>query len=327
VSGLVLEDVALQQGPITAVRIGRLVVHYSVTQVARGNAIAIDRLDVTGLRLTVVHLPSGGLNLGSLIKKRAPSGRPRRTIDIREIQLNDAELTFDRAWGPSWMRLPLRISRLTSTLGLLSREGLLSFPIKALSADAFDPAFSVRNFAGEVAIEPDGWRIRQGVLKSGESSLLVSSSFKSSGYDVTADAATFSFPEMARLVPGLKSIEVPARVQVTMRGAQAAVQTHLVASSPAGGERPRRTYAVRYFTVAAQRRDFRSDRGREFRFAPRPRPALSARAFLFLGTSSRLCRLRGAKLFDERHARGRSRARRSRGGGGVRIAISSSRLD
>ena len=234
VSGLVLEDVVLQQGTITAVRIGRLVVHYSVTQVARGNAIAIDRLDVSGLRLTVVHLPSGGLNLGSLIKKRAPSGKPRRTIEIREIQLNDAELTFDRGWGPSWMRLPLRISRLTSTLGLLSREGLLSFPIKSLSADAFDPAFSVRNFAGEVAIEPDGWRIRQGVLKSGESSLLVSSSFKSSGYDVTADASAFSFPEMARLVPGLKSIDVPARVQLTMRGPQAAVQTHLVAGSPAG---------------------------------------------------------------------------------------------
>jgi len=59
------------------------------------------------------------------------------------------------------MRLPLRITGLTSTLGLLSREGLLSFPIKALRANAFDPTFSVRNFAGEVAIESDGWRIRQ----------------------------------------------------------------------------------------------------------------------------------------------------------------------
>ena len=156
VSGLVLEDVVVQQGPITAVRIGRLVVHYSVSQVARGNAIVIDRLDVTGLRLAIVHLPSGGLNLGSLIKKRQPSGKPRRTIDIREIQLDGAELTFDRAWGPSWMRLPLRVTGLTSTLGLLSREGLLSFPVKRLRAEAFEPTFSVRNFAGEVAIESDG---------------------------------------------------------------------------------------------------------------------------------------------------------------------------
>ena len=234
VSGLVLEDVAVQQGSVTPVRIGRLVVHYSITQVARGNAIAIDRLDVTGLKLAVVHLPSGGLNLGSLIKKRAPSGKPRRTIEIREIQLDDAELTFDRGWGPSWMRLPLRITRLTSTLGLLSREGLLSFPIKALRAEAFDPSFSVRNFAGEVAIERDGWRIRQGTLNSAESSLLFSTSFKSSGYDVTADASTFNFPEMARLVPGLKSIDVPARLQLTMNGPQTALKTHLVARSAAG---------------------------------------------------------------------------------------------
>src|SRR3954453_7830102 len=78
-SGVVLEDVVVQQGPITAVRIGRLVFHYSISQVARGNTIAIDRLDVSGLKLTVVHLPSGGLNIGTLIRKRPPSGKPRRT--------------------------------------------------------------------------------------------------------------------------------------------------------------------------------------------------------------------------------------------------------
>jgi autotransporter translocation and assembly factor TamB len=234
VSGVVLEDVVVQQGPITAVRIDRLVAHYSISQVARGNTIAIDRLEVSGLKLAVVHLPAGGLNLGSLIKKRPPSGKPRRTIDIREIQLNEAELTFDRAWGPSWMRLPLHITRLTATLGLLSREGLLSFPIRSLRAEAFEPIFSVRAFAGEVAIESDGWRIRQGALKSGGSSLLVASSFKSSGYDVTADASTFDFPEMARLVPGLKSIDVPANVQLKLAGPQTALATHLTARSAAG---------------------------------------------------------------------------------------------
>jgi autotransporter translocation and assembly factor TamB len=233
-SGVVLEDVVVQQGPVTAVRVGRLVAHYSVSQVARGNAIVIDRLDVSGLRLNVVHLASGGLNLGSLIKKRQPSGKPRRTIQIREIQLDDADLTFDRTWGPNWMRLPLRITHLTSTLGLESREGLLSFPITTLRADAFDPAFSVRSFAGEVAIERDGWSIRQGTLNSAASSILVSSSFKTGGYNVIADAAQFDFPEMARLVPGLKSIGVPARVQLKMSGPQTALDTHLTAHSAAG---------------------------------------------------------------------------------------------
>jgi autotransporter translocation and assembly factor TamB len=233
-SGVVLEDVVVRQGSVTAVRISRLVAHYSVSQVARGNTIAIDRLEVSGLKLAVVHLPSGGLNLGSLIKKRPPSGKPRRTIDIREIQLYEAELTFDSAWGPSWMRLPLHITRLTASLGLLSREGLLSFPITSLRAEAFDPTFSVRAFAGEVAIESDGWRIRQGALKSAGSSLLVASSFKTSGYDVTADASTFDFPEMARLVPGLKSIDVPASVQLKMTGPQTALNTHVSARSTAG---------------------------------------------------------------------------------------------
>src|SRR4029079_822730 len=58
-SGVVLEDVVVQQGPVTAVRIGKLVAHYSVTQVARGNVIAIVRLDVAGLRLNVGQLRCG----------------------------------------------------------------------------------------------------------------------------------------------------------------------------------------------------------------------------------------------------------------------------
>lgn len=233
-SGLVLEDVAVQQGPVATVHIDRLVVYYSITQVAKGNSIAIDRLQIAGLKLTVVHMPSGGLNLGSLIRKRPPSGKPRRTIEIREIQLDDAELTFDRSWGPSWMRLPLRITKLTSTLGLLSREGLLSFPIKALRAEGADPSLSVRSFTGEVAIESDGWRINQGTFRSAGTSLLVSSAFKTSGYDVKADASTFDFPEMARLVPGLKSIDVTAAIKLSMTGPQSALNTHLVARSPAG---------------------------------------------------------------------------------------------
>src|SRR3954470_15498003 len=65
-SGVVLENVVVQQRPTTAVRIGRLVVHYTLPQVAGRNPIAIHRLDVTGLKLTVLHLPSGGLNIGTL---------------------------------------------------------------------------------------------------------------------------------------------------------------------------------------------------------------------------------------------------------------------
>jgi hypothetical protein len=135
-SGLVLDDVVIRQGGTTPVRIRKLGVHYSVSQIARGNAILIDRLEIQGLTLSVARLPSGGLNIGSLFKKRAPSGKPRRTIDIRQIQLDDADLIFNDAWGPSWMRLPRHVTHLTSTLGFLWREGRFDFPIGALRVKA-----------------------------------------------------------------------------------------------------------------------------------------------------------------------------------------------
>ncbi len=233
-SGLVLDDVVIKQGGTTPVSVRRLGVHYSISQVARGNAIQIDRLEVSGLTMSIARLPSGGLNITALFKKRAPSGKPRRTIDIREIQLDDADLTFNDSWGPSWMRLPRRITRLTSTLGLRWQEGRLTFPISALRAETYDPAFSVQSFAGTVGIDNDGWSIGNGKLRSAGTTLTVTAAFKRSGYDVSAQAPVFDFPEMARLVPGLKTIDVPAAVQIAMRGPQDALDTHLVARSPAG---------------------------------------------------------------------------------------------
>jgi autotransporter translocation and assembly factor TamB len=233
-TGLVLDGVVLRQGDTTPVRIPRATIRYSAWQLARGDAIVIDSLDVIGLQLSVLRTASGGLNLGSLVKKRAPSTGPRRPIDMRSIQIRDADLTFDTAWGPTWMRLPRHITALTATLSLESREGHLTLPIAALHANAFDPEFSVRSFTGVLHFENDGWRVVDGVLRSGLSSLNVSAAFKRSGYDVTADASTFDFPEMARIVPGLKSIDVPASVQLTMRGPQRALDTHVAARSAAG---------------------------------------------------------------------------------------------
>lgn len=234
VTGLVLEDVVLRQGASEPVRIARATVHYSAWQLARGDAIEIDALEISGLALSVVRLPSGGLNLGALVKKRAPSTGPRRPIDIRAIQINDADLTFDTAWGPSWMRLPRRIMHLTSTLGLESREGHLSLPISALRAETFDPVFSVRSFTGVLHFEQGGWRVVNGVLRSAGSAVDVTAAFRNTGYEVAANAATFDFPEMARLVPGLRSIDVPASVRLSMRGPQRQLDTHLSARSDAG---------------------------------------------------------------------------------------------
>ena len=95
-----LDDVVVRQGPTTSVRIRQLIVHYSISQVVRGNAIVIDRLDVDGLAMSIVHLPSNGLNIGSLIKKRPPSTGPRRRRGILTHRNHDEE---DRCRG-DWRR-------------------------------------------------------------------------------------------------------------------------------------------------------------------------------------------------------------------------------
>ena len=233
-SGVVLDDVVLRQGSATPVRIKHVVVHYNIRQLIRERAIDLESLDISGLSLDVRRLPSGGLNIGSLLKPR-PKGRgPRRPISIHVIRLNGAELTFADRWGPSWMQLPRRVTNLVSTLGLESREGRTAFPIQSLRADAFTPEFIVRSFSGTVAFEQGGWSVADGSLQSAESTVRFDVSFKNTGYDVAATAPEFDFPEMSRLVPGLKSIDVPARIALNMHGPQNALRTELDARSAAG---------------------------------------------------------------------------------------------
>jgi autotransporter translocation and assembly factor TamB len=234
ISGVILYDVVLRQGSTTPVRIDRVVVHYSIRQLIRVKAVDLDSLDLTGLSLDVRRLPSGGLNLGSLLKPRPKGPGPRKPIVIRAIHIDGGDLTFADPWGPSWMQLPRRVTKLVSTLALDSREGRTAFPIQSLRADASNPAFIVRSFAGTVAFEPGGWSVADGNLQSEKSSLRFNVSFKTAGYDVEARATTFDFPEMARLVPGLKSIDVPAKLALTMHGPQNALRTQLDARSEAG---------------------------------------------------------------------------------------------
>ena len=147
-SGVVLDDVVLRQGSTAPVRIKRVVVHYSIRQLIRVRAIDLDSLEISGLTLAVYRLPSGGLNIGSLLKPRPKGPGPRRPILIHVIRLDGADLTFADPWGPSWMQLPRRVTNLVATLGVESREGRTEFPIQSLRADASSPEFIVRSFAG-----------------------------------------------------------------------------------------------------------------------------------------------------------------------------------
>ena len=68
----------------------------------------------------------------------------------------------------------------------------------------------------------DGWGVVDGGLQSEESVVGVSATFKTSWNDVVADASTFDFPEMSRIVPGLRSIDVPAGADQDARTAGSA---------------------------------------------------------------------------------------------------------
>ena len=239
ITGLDLHGVTFTQSGITTIRAERLSVHYSILQLLRGKSIVIDRLRITGLIVNGVRMPSGALNLSSLLRPRAPtSGAPRRTIDIREIQVEGGTLTFDDRWGPSWLVLPRRLTGIAATFGLIVQGPDVVLSMRKVSTTGASPAFVVRNFSGVIRFTADGWMVDGGALQSAESTVRFDSRITTvtgrRHYDITVSPSEVNFPEIARLFPGVRSIDVPASVTLRMVGPDNHLVTHAQLRSSAG---------------------------------------------------------------------------------------------
>lgn len=239
ITGLDLHGVTFTQGGVATIRAERLSVHYSILQLLRGESIVIDRLRITGLIVNGVRMPSGALNLSSLLRPRAPtSGAPRRTIDIRDIQVEGGTLTFDDRWGPSWLVLPRRLTGIAATFGLVVQGSDVALSMRKVATIGDSPAFVVRNFSGVIRFTADGWMIENGALQSAESTVRFDSRITTvtgrRHYDITVSPSEVNFPEIARLFPGVRSIDVPASVTLRMVGPDNHLVTHAQLRSSAG---------------------------------------------------------------------------------------------
>ncbi len=240
ITGLDLHGVTFTQGAITTIRAERLSVHYSILQLLRGESIVVDRLRITGLIVNGVRMPSGGLNLSSLLRPRPPpsTARPRRIIDIREIQVDGGTLTVDDRWGPSWLVLPRRLTDIVATFGLVVQGPDVVLSMRKISTNGASPTFVVRNFSGVIRFTADGWMIDGGALQSADSTIRFNSRIKTvtgrRHYDVTVSPSEVNFPEIARLFPGVRSIDVPASVTLRMIGPDNRLVTSAQLRSPAG---------------------------------------------------------------------------------------------
>ena len=239
-TGVDLVGVRLRQGDSTPVVVSRVRVRYSAWQLVRGDAIVIKELQLVGLHVAGERTATGSLNLGQLLKPRQRPNEPRqrRPIEIRNIQISEGRVTFADPWGPGWMRLPQDISDLHAGLDLEYRDGHWLFAIQRLSADARAPALQIDAFRGDIHLDPAAWSVEKGDLRTPRShvifDLVIGTTPTGRTYDVKANATPFDFPEMASIVPGLRTLKVPATTVVTMQGPEQRVQTHVNVVSSAG---------------------------------------------------------------------------------------------
>lgn len=237
-SGLQLYGVSLTQDGVKSIEADQMSVRYSALQLLRGESIVIDRLHITGLTVRGFRTPSGSLNLSSLLKPRSPGGGPGQRIDLKEIDIRGGSLTFESSWGPSWLVLPRRLTNIAAKLGLSAKGSDILLNVERFAADGASPDFQVRRFDGTIHFTTTGWAVDNGSLRSAASNISFSSRIGTSGgtrnYDVAVARSDVDFPELARVFPGLRSIDVPAKVTLRMAGPEDRLATSVQLESGAG---------------------------------------------------------------------------------------------
>lgn len=244
-TGLQLSDVALVDGGTAVVTISSAELRYSVLQIIRGESIVIDSVKLRGVTVMAARTPDGALNVSRILKARPSSGAPGRTLDIRQLQIENATVTFPGPWGPAWLQLPRRITNLNAALSLNAGGGNVTLPIAALSARGAAPDFAIRQFKGTVRFTPDGWGVDDAALESIRTDARFSMQSVTTGrkrhYNVSLARSIIDFPEIAAVAPGTRTIDVPATVSLTMAGPEDRLDTHATLESVAGNIQTRVT--------------------------------------------------------------------------------------
>ncbi|MDQ3487075.1 MAG: hypothetical protein M3468_04985 [Acidobacteriota bacterium] len=237
-TGLNLTDVVLTSGVSEVVRIKHAAVHYSLRQLVGGDSIVISRVALRDVTVNAARGPDGALNIGRLLRERPSSGRPGRILDIRQLLIENGEITFPGPWGPTWLQLPRRITNIHASLGVTAGGGNVALPVTSLTARGFAPDLMVDGFSGTVAFMPTGWAVSNGVFRSQRSDIRFSTRAGVSAgkrtYQVAVQRSQVNFPELAPIAPGLRTIDVPATLSLTMTGPEDRLDTVATIESVAG---------------------------------------------------------------------------------------------
>jgi hypothetical protein len=237
-SGVELVDVKVLQDGELAVAIRSVTVSYQFRELFRNGATRIRSLELSGLSVVLDHRADGSWNVAHLLKPRKTASGPGRPIDLDRIAIGDSTILIQGNRSASAFRLPERMLDINAVARFRSRPDTRIVEVESLEARGIDPGFAVRRYSGTVEL-PDGRIVLRSIdFQSERTALKVDGSIATrpgpARFDLKVVAERFDFQEVARILPGIRSIRVSSAFTAKLAGPRNAMQIDMDVKSSGG---------------------------------------------------------------------------------------------
>ena len=238
--GVELENVRVEQRGERVIAVRNAGVDYSILQLLTGDLV-IDHIRLDQPRI-VLRRENGRLNLGTLVKReRREKERtgPGRSVSIGEIGISDGTIRVEEgAVGTSGTDIPQVFDKLDASIGFQYEPVRYTVRIGHLSFRGEQPDFQLNELSGKVSQRDDDLYLENVAVRTEQSSFRVDGRIvnylSQPTLEIVATSDKLVIPEIARLVPALRGIELQPAFRVTARGPLQAVAFDFNTQSSAG---------------------------------------------------------------------------------------------
>jgi autotransporter translocation and assembly factor TamB len=231
-------SISAEGRPVAAV--DRISLEYSLLHIAT-SGVAIDQVRLTR-PVVYIRRDERGWELSRLLKKQeqeADREGPQSPLDVNGIVIEDGSLVLEDSAAPSEIDIPDRLDDLDASMSFAYAPVRYSLDIEALAFRGSKPSLTLNEFSGGLAVENDNLYLDHLALRLDQTNLALNGAVQhyltTPTLAIDASSDTVSVPEIARLVPALRGVELQPAFELAIEGPLDELGMNLNVRSSAGG--------------------------------------------------------------------------------------------
>ena len=236
-SGIELDQVAVQMDNQPLVSIDVVTVAYDIRALVAGGT-TIERVSIVH-PVVAVRREGDGWQFGRLVKKDAQETDrrgPNRAIAIRHITITDGSFVVDKPLGKQAVNLPRTIDTFNAVLSFAYAPVHYTIGIGRMSFVGADPQLTLNDVSGAVTVKDDNINLANLTVRTSETRAWVDGAIAYRHGPMLAlqvSLTPVSLPEIHRLVPAMKEMNVRPEVNLKLSGPASHLATEVSVRSDA----------------------------------------------------------------------------------------------